>query len=64
MNQYTPVGELGAFPELKKTVSEADYDELIDYAIELGAENAFVQEGGAASESFIPDFSGQGIEVI
>lgn len=63
MSQYTPMGKLENFPELNKTVSQADYDELIDYAIELGAENAFIQEGGAASESFIPDFCGEGIEV-
>lgn len=63
MSQYTPVGNLDDFPELKNTVDEVDYDELIDYAIELGAQNAFVQEGTAASESFIPDFCGEGIEV-
>lgn len=62
MNQYTPVGDLNNFPELQKVVSQKDYDELIDYAIQLGVENAFIQEGAAAHESFIPDFSGQGIE--
>lgn len=62
MSQYTPVGDLKNFPELQKKVSEKDYDELIDYALDLGVENAFIQEGEAASESFIPDFSGQGIE--
>ncbi len=61
MSQYTPVGELEDFPRLQKKVSEADYDELIDYAVSLGVENAFIQEGTSASESFIPDFSGQGI---
>ncbi len=61
MSQYTPVGELEGFPKLQKKVSEADYDELIDYAVDLGVENAFIQEGTSASESFIPDFSGQGI---
>jgi putative pyruvate formate lyase activating enzyme len=28
----------------------------VDYAVDLGITNAFVQEGEAASESFIPDF--------
>jgi len=63
MSQYTPVGISPNFPELKNTVAESDYDELVDFAVDLGVENAFVQEGEAASESFIPDFSGQGIEV-
>ena len=62
MNQYTPVGNLDAFPELKKRVKDSDYEKLIDYALTLGVENAFIQEGGAAEESFIPDFDGFGVE--
>lgn len=62
MSQYTPMGNLDKFPELQKKVSQKDYDELIDYAVDLGVENAFIQEGETASESFIPDFSGQGIK--
>lgn len=61
MNQYTPVGNLDAFPELCRKVNDADYEELIDYAVDLGVENAFIQEGGAAEESFIPDFDGYGV---
>ncbi len=61
MSQYTPHGDLENFPELKQKVDEKDYGHLIDYAIKIGVENAFIQEGEASSESFIPDFSGQGI---
>lgn len=32
------------------------YDVLVDYAIDLGVEQAFIQEGETAKESFIPDF--------
>ena len=35
--------------------------DLIDYAIELGVENGFIQEGETATESFIPDFDMEGI---
>ena len=31
------------------------------YALSLGLENGFIQEGETASESFIPDFNGQGV---
>ncbi len=61
MNQYTPVGNLEDFPELQKKVKASDYEKLIDYALSLGVENAFIQEGGAAEESFIPDFNGLGV---
>ncbi len=61
MSQYTPFGYLEEHPELKQKVKSKDYKKLIDYAASLGIENAFIQEGEAADESFIPDFSGQGI---
>ena len=35
--------------------------ELVDYAIDMGVENGFIQEGDVAAESFIPDFDGSGI---
>lgn len=49
------------YPELGRTVSELEYDELIDYALDLGIENSFMQEGGAAEESFIPSFDFEGV---
>ncbi len=56
MNQYTPYGELENFPELQRPITEQEYEEVIDYAIEIGVENGFIQEGGTSSESFIPEF--------
>ena len=61
MSQYTPFGNLDNFPELLNKVKSSDYEKLIDYAVKIGITNAFIQEGEAASESFIPDFSGQGV---
>lgn len=56
MNQYTPVGSLENFPELQHRITEQEYDEVVDYAIELGVENGFIQEGETSDESFIPEF--------
>ena len=61
MSQYTPFGDLEEFPELKQKVRGKDYEKLINYAVDLGVKNAYIQDGEAANESFIPDFSGQGI---
>lgn len=61
MNQYTPSGNLEKYPELKEKVKPKVYDRLIDYAIDKGVENAFIQEGETAEESFIPDFDGEGV---
>ncbi|MCI7322860.1 MAG: radical SAM protein [Lachnospiraceae bacterium] len=64
MSQYTPLshGKTGAFPELQRRLTHREYERFVDYAIALGVERAFVQEGKTAEESFIPDFSsGEGV---
>ena len=62
MNQYTPIGDIGVrFPELASTVSDKEYRRLVAYAVRLGVEKGFIQEGGAATESFIPAFNGEGV---
>ena len=62
MNQYTPLAGLEQYPELNHRISSEEYEELIDFAVDLGIENGFVQEGGTAEESFIPAFDGEGLE--
>ena len=62
MDQYTPPSEgIPGFPELERTVSEEEYDELTDFALGLGIEDAYVQEGGTQDESFNPPFDLEGV---
>ncbi len=61
MNQYTPLPQVASYPEIDRKITEKEYDELVDYAIDLGVENGFIQEGETASESFIPAFVMEGI---
>ena len=61
MNQYTPLCSDERFPELSRTVSDEEYESAIDFALSLGIENAFVQEGGTVGESFIPPFDLEGV---
>jgi len=65
MSQYTPVGRFAhhdeSFPELCRTLTAAEYDEVVDYAIDLGIENCMIQEEDVADDSFIPLFDGSGI---
>lgn len=61
MNQYTPLPQVKEYPEINRKVTEEEYEELVDYAIELGVENGFIQEGETAEESFIPEFDHEGI---
>ena len=61
LNQYTPMPAVKKHPLLSRTLTEEEYDQLVDYALALGVENGFIQEGGTASESFIPVFDGTGL---
>ena len=55
MNQYTPLRIL-KYDNLNRKVSDKEYNELIDYAYDLGVRNAYVQDGETQLESFIPNF--------
>ena len=63
MNQYTPTSGLdhAKYPELSRRVTTYEYNKLVDYALSLGITNAYIQEGGAVGESFIPTFDLRGI---
>lgn len=70
MNQYTPMpqvfdGKRGektiSDPNLCSRLTEEEYDALVDYAIDLGIQNGFIQESGTVSPSYIPVFDGTGI---
>ena len=61
MNQYTPLENVSAYPELNRKVTDEEYEEVVDYAIGLGVEQGFIQEGETAEESFIPAFDGEGV---
>ena len=45
MNQYTPLENVSAYPELNRKVTDEEYEEVVDYAIGLGVEQGFIQEG-------------------
>lgn len=61
MSQYTPLLSFKDHKELSRKLTDREYDRVLDYALELGLNNAFVQEGHVASESFIPEFDYEGL---
>lgn len=61
MNQFTPLSNLEKYPELNRKINAEEYDALVDYAIDIGIENGFIQEGDTAEESFIPAFDCEGV---
>lgn len=61
MNQYTPLSGMEEWPELNRRVTRREYERLLTYTLSLGVENAFIQEGETAKESFIPAFDCEGV---
>ncbi len=72
MNQYTPMPHVMAmvqattcnapdYIKLTRRVTPEEYEKIIAFAESIGIENAFIQEGDTADESFIPDFDGEGL---
>lgn len=56
MNQYTPIREFTSYPNLNRRVTKREYEKVVGYALLLGVERAFIQEGTTADKSFIPTF--------
>ncbi len=61
MNQYTPLPHVAAYPEINRKITSDEYDEVVNFAIDIGVENGFIQEGDTADESFIPEFDFTGL---
>lgn len=61
MHQYVPCGKADQYPELNRKITQQEYKEVETYLFSSGIEDGFVQEGAAATDSFIPSFDGTGV---
>ena len=61
MNQFTPMPGVREYPELNRVLTKQEYSRIVDYAIRLGVEQGYIQEGETAKESFIPSFDCEGV---
>lgn len=60
MNQYTIMDNL-PYQELRQNIKKEDYNEVIDYAINLGISNCYCQLEDTNSKKYIPDFNLEGV---
>lgn len=64
LSQYTPMPYVAAHvPELNRRLTKREYERVAAYAVALGIENGYLQEGDVAKESFIPAFDGTGVKM-
>ena len=56
MSQYSPQYRAAGYPEINRPLTVAEYDEVTDYALELGLENAFIQDL-RSRRRYLPDFN-------
>ena len=63
MNQFTPTDCLDRekYPKLARTLTQDEYDEVVDHAVDIGVTQGFIQDGETAKESFIPAFDFEGV---
>ncbi|BCZ43971.1 radical SAM protein [Clostridium gelidum] len=61
MNQYVPMFKACDYPEINKPLNPKHYDSLINYAVELGVTNGFIQDEGTNNSDFIPSFNLEGV---
>jgi len=59
MSQYSPQHRAQRIPLLARTISASEYETVLGLLDELGLENGWVQEMGAA-ENYLPDFEREG----
>jgi putative pyruvate formate lyase activating enzyme len=56
MAQYAPHYKAHNYPVINRALTEDEYDEVTDYALDLGLENAYIQEL-ESRDHYLPDFA-------
>nr|WP_300369946.1 radical SAM protein [Brachyspira sp.] len=56
MSQYNPKFKALTFDNINRKITKKEYDDIVNYALDLGFENLLVQEM-ESSETYLPDFT-------
>lgn len=56
MNQYTPLFRAKDFKKINRRLTTFEYDSVINYALDIGIKNCYIQVGKTADEKFVPNF--------
>lgn len=64
MRQYTPFGKAKDMPPVNRQLSSREYSIVKDKILAMGFENVYFQSKESAKESFIPNFSLEGVDLL
>ena len=55
MGQYYPINKT-KYSNLNRKLSEDEYNDVINYAYDIGVRKSFIQDLDSSSDDFIPNF--------
>lgn len=61
MNQYTPLFRAAEFKKINRRLTTFEYNSVVNYAVDIGIKNCFIQAGKTADEKFVPNFNAENI---
>lgn len=61
MAQYVPMGEARKYPEINRPITRDEYDEVVDFMLDLGLEDGFIQDMESADSKYTPAFDLTGV---
>lgn len=61
MSQYLPLYKASDMPIINRKITKREYEKVVNYILESGFENCYIQELSSAKKDFIPQFDFTGI---
>ncbi len=61
MSQYIPLYKANDMPIINRKITPREYDKVINYIIDTGFKNCYIQELSSANKNYIPKFDFTGI---
>ncbi len=61
MNQYTPMFNASKYKKINRQLTTFEYNSVINYAVDIGIKNCYIQYGKTASKNFVPNFDCSGV---
>lgn len=56
MAQYTPCGNISAFPELNRKITMREYNKVLSAVRAAGLTDVFIQDAGSSGKAYIPEW--------